>query len=216
MQKPKKHPCPLCGGRAETFARFQERIYYKCGFCAGVFLERKYHLPPAREKMRYLEHNNDIHDPGYRDFVRPLVSRVLEKFSPDFVFGIESIAGKDSMHFRHSGLNQVLCKLAESKKTIIAISLKQINDSKEKSKLLGRIIQNIRLCRKYKVTQAIVSFAQHPYEMKSATDLISLGISLGMNVSDAKNSLNSVYEKILFNLKKKSPSYIEEGIEIIE
>ncbi len=82
MQQPDNAPCPLCGGKAKTFARFPERVYYKCGFCAGVFLGKKFHLPPAREKMRYLEHNNDIHDPGYRDFVRPLVSRVLEKFSP--------------------------------------------------------------------------------------------------------------------------------------
>jgi hypothetical protein len=38
------------------------------------------HPLPEREKKRYESHNNDINDPGYRDFVMPLVNEVREKF----------------------------------------------------------------------------------------------------------------------------------------
>ncbi len=40
------------------------------------------HLPPEAEKSRYDEHNNDVNDAGYRNFVKPLVDTVLSKFTP--------------------------------------------------------------------------------------------------------------------------------------
>ena len=55
--------------------------------------------------------------------------RILEKSPPDLLFGLEFLAKKDPMHFRASGLNQVLCKLAKKNKVIIAIPLKLINES---------------------------------------------------------------------------------------
>lgn len=139
---------------------------------------------------------------------------VLEKHAPDLLYCPEFVYKKDSVHFRSSGLNQVLCKLAKKNKTIISIALKPLVDSKEKTKIIGRIVQNIRLCQKFKIAMAIASFAEHPYEMKSANDLISFGISLGMNIPYAKSCLNSVAEKIQQNKKEKSPEYIRKGVEI--
>jgi RNase P/RNase MRP subunit p30 len=118
------------------------------------------------------------------------------------------------MHFRASGLNQILCRLAKKNKVLIAVPLKLINNSENKPMMLGRIMQNIILCRRYKVSQLIASFAEKPYEMKSPNDLMSLAITLGMDIAPAKKSLNSVYEKISENLKKRSPDYLGEGIEL--
>ncbi len=41
------------------------------------------YLSTADEKKRYNEHNNDVGDPGYRKFVKPLVEKVQHKFSPE-------------------------------------------------------------------------------------------------------------------------------------
>ena len=141
--------------------------------------------------------------------------RILEKFAPDVLYGMEFSAKKDPMHFRSSGLNQVLCKLAKKNKVVIAVPLKQIIDSKNQALILGRTIQNIALCKKYKVMHAIASFAEKPYKIKSPNDMISFMISLGMTVPEAKKSVTAIGEKIKSNLKKKSPDYIRKGIKII-
>ena len=110
----------------------------------------------------------------------------------------------------------MLCKLANKNKTIITIPLKLIINSKNKSLIIVRIMQNIMLCRKYKVQQAIASFAEKPYELKSPNDLQSFLIAMGMDIPKAKASLNSVGNKIIENKKKKSPDYIREGVKILK
>ena len=141
---------------------------------------------------------------------------ILEKSPPDILFNMEAFAKRDPTHFRASGLNQILCKLASKNKVIIPIPLKIISDAENKPLIIGRIMQNIKLCKKYKVNQAICSFAEKPYQMKATNDLISLGISLGMDIPLAKKSLNFVFEKISENTKKKSPDYFGEGIELVK
>ena len=66
--------CPLClsagtmpfhkGGKASAY-----RDFFRCGECDMVFVPRSQLLDPAGQKARYLEHNNDIDDPAYRDFL---------------------------------------------------------------------------------------------------------------------------------------------------
>jgi len=141
---------------------------------------------------------------------------ILEKSPPDLLYGMEFVAKKDPTHFRASGLNQILCKLAKKNNVIIPIPLKLIISSEEKPKILGRIMQNIKLCKKYKVSQSICSFAEKPYELKSSNDLMSFLITLGMDIPNAKKSINSIGEKIKLNIKKKSPDYISEGVELVK
>src|SRR3989344_8241198 len=82
----------------------------------------------------------------------------------DFIYGLEKISEKDSLHQRASGLNQVYCKLAVKHKIAVAFNLSDILKAKNKAVILGRIMQNIRLCRKYKVKMIIISLAEDKYE----------------------------------------------------
>jgi len=141
--------------------------------------------------------------------------KILEKLVPDILFDLELSPKTDPLHFRLSGLNQVLCNLAHKNKVAIAFSFSSILNSKNKPQLLGRIIQNIKLCRKYKVKTIFASFAQTPFQMRSPHDLISLAIVLGMHPSEAKSSLQNILNIIKENQKKKSPEYVSEGIEIV-
>ena len=66
--------CPLCaagdaallhkGGKASGF-----RDFLHCGECDLVFVPRAQQLSKAEQKARYLEHNNDVYDPAYRQFL---------------------------------------------------------------------------------------------------------------------------------------------------
>jgi SAM-dependent methyltransferase len=73
--------CPLCAG-PEISAYFQDkrRPYLSCGDCSLVFVPPQAYLCRADERAEYDLHQNDIHDPGYRNFlsrlVRPLVERI--------------------------------------------------------------------------------------------------------------------------------------------
>ncbi len=73
--------CGLCGGLSDEFFRGRSAVYYKCRQCSSVFMGPKYRLSPAKERERYLEHNNNVLDPRYREFVTPVVSAITDNFS---------------------------------------------------------------------------------------------------------------------------------------
>tara|TARA_Y100000310_G_C20678437_1_gene814444 strand:- start:1832 stop:2410 length:579 start_codon:yes stop_codon:yes gene_type:complete len=116
---------------------------------------------------------------------------VLDHTKPDYITGIEWDDKPDSMHSRNSHLNQVLCKIMNKNNIALLIPLQDIQNSKglKKSIILGRISQNTRLCKKYKVKVKLATFATSPYHMRSPRDLQSLAIILGLSTEQAKNSL---------------------------
>lgn len=72
----------------------------------------------------------------------------------------------DYTNYRNSGLNQVLCKIAyDNNKTIIEnFSEFLIVDKKEKAILLGRILQNAMLCKKYKTKFVVAQIVRNEDE----------------------------------------------------
>ena len=103
----------------------------------------------------------------------------IEKLKPDVIFSFEGSIKKDFIHQRASGLNHILCKAAKDKGVMIGFSLSSILNVEDKHRILGRMMQNIQLCRKYKVKMIIASFAQGPFGMRSPHDLIGLFKVLG-------------------------------------
>lgn len=74
--------CPLCSN--DTTTLFAENIfgkYFLCPICKGIHLSKNNRMNSSKEKKRYLEHNNDIKDPGYRNFVSPIVTEILANHS---------------------------------------------------------------------------------------------------------------------------------------
>ncbi len=116
----------------------------------------------------------------------------LEKTDADILFDIGIQSRKDFMHQRASGFNQVLAAIAKKRNKSIGYSLSTLMsmDKHKRPLMLGRISQNIMLCRKYKVRMMFFSLAITPYAMRSPHDIQSVGISLGMHPKEAKDSLN--------------------------
>jgi hypothetical protein len=83
MQMSKTVSCSLCGAVTKFYATFRYKDYYRCLHCRSVLMDPAFFLTPAEEKKRYDQHNNDVKDPRYRNFVQPLVDKVLAKFTAE-------------------------------------------------------------------------------------------------------------------------------------
>jgi len=129
--------------------------------------------------------------------IRPGITTVCEgtrealERGATYAYGFEEQEPKDHTHYRRSGLNQVLCKIATKKNVRITFSFASIlGATREKRALiLGRIMQNIRLCQKYKTPMKIASFATEPYQMRSPHDLAAFFSQLGMQPDVVKKAL---------------------------
>ncbi len=99
---------------------------------------------------------------------------VIKDRKADLIFSFEGALRKDFMHHRASGLNHVLCRLAKESGIIIGFSLNSLLNSNNAGVAIGRIMQNISMCNKFKANTTIASFATRPFEMRSPHDLESL------------------------------------------
>ena len=139
----------------------------------------------------------------------------IEKVQCDLIINLETLEQKDPLHFRASGLNQVLAKILAKKEKFLCINRSTLN-TKQKSILFGRIAQNIMLCKKYRVPVIMASFAASPLEMLYFHDVISFFNLFQLNPKETKQNYKALIEKIKFNRKRKSPTFIAKGIEIVE
>ena len=119
-------------------------------------------------------------------------SREALERGADIVFGFETTYGKDKTHYRESGLNQVLCRIATDQGTRIGFCAEAILEASGQARttLLGRLMQNIFLCRKFKTPVCIASFATKPENMRAPAELVPLFKDLGMDIGTAKSALN--------------------------
>lgn len=108
---------------------------------------------------------------------------IVEKNSNVMLYNLEYQKKSDFIHHRNSGLNHVLCTFAHKNEIKVGVSFSELLHATEslKSIILGRIRQNARLCRKYKVPITLASFAFDVYCMRTPYDLTSFGISLGIS-----------------------------------
>jgi len=139
------------------------------------------------------------------------VRKAVEKTKPDFIFDQEIEKRADYMHQRNSGLNHIICQLAAKNDVAVAFSFVQLLDLRTRSKAMGRMAQNIKLCRKYKVRMIIASFAQEPYQMRAPKDLISLFVKIGMHPKEAKDALSEAQRII----ERKKKVMVADGVEVI-
>jgi SAM-dependent methyltransferase len=71
--------CPLCKNTSHIIISNE---FYECDVCKCIFRAKEFYLTSLKEKQRYLEHNNDINDPGYQNFVSPITLAILRDYTP--------------------------------------------------------------------------------------------------------------------------------------
>lgn len=72
--------CRLCDGVSRDYHEYSGKLYWQCENCRAVFLAPEFYIDPHLEQSRYLEHNNDVTDPRYQEFVSPITLGVKENF----------------------------------------------------------------------------------------------------------------------------------------
>jgi len=105
-----------------------------------------------------------------------MARKVIEKENINILL-INQAGRKDKLKQRDSGFNQVLAKIAKKKNVAIGIDLDEIlsANEEEKSAVLARIRQNVKLCNKNKLKMKFLS-----NKTRSQYDLKALGLVLGM------------------------------------
>ena len=106
--------------------------------------------------------------------------KIIEKEKIDILMPV-LLERKDRQKQRDSGFNQVLAAIAKKKGITIGINLDELLNAREKEKVLARISQNIKICKKSSVKMKFIS-----KEKKDVYDLKSLGLVLGMPTSATK------------------------------
>lgn len=115
----------------------------------------------------------------------------IEKTDVRIFFNFEVHHDRDGLHQRKSGFNHVLAAIAHEKEKIIAFNLNTIltTSTAQRGVLLGRMRQNVALCRKYNVSMLLMSGATNLYEMRAAHDMLAFGELIGMAPGEAKKAL---------------------------
>lgn len=121
---------------------------------------------------------------------------VFEKSNPFCVFDLE-LQQRDFMHHRGSGFNHVMARFAAEKGVHLGFSFRSVLNALpvQRAQIIGRLKQNIHLCRKYNVKVIVASFAESLYEMRSPHDLANFFTVLGMHPKEAKGSLGRSFKK---------------------
>ena len=83
-----RESCPLCSFSDTTFFFLDVnaphyREFYHCETCDLVFVPDRFFVSPEDEKARYLQHNNDPADQGYRDFLSRLYTELKPHLIPN-------------------------------------------------------------------------------------------------------------------------------------
>lgn len=97
---------------------------------------------------------------------------------------------KDSLKERGSGLNHVLCKIARDTGKIILIDFKEIINAEgiEKAKIIGRLMQNIMLLKKYNVKTMIINKSG-----RDEYDIFAFLLTLGSSTKFAKDAVSTKF-----------------------
>ena len=81
--------CPLCScsdvslmhqSRKDSGPEYRE--FFHCGICDLVFVPSRFLISYTAEKKRYTEHNNDLYDEKYRNFLRKLYTPLRPYLKP--------------------------------------------------------------------------------------------------------------------------------------
>src|SRR3989344_3633957 len=106
-----------------------------------------------------------------------ILSLIINDKKVNLIINVENSAHKDFMHARNSGLNQVLCKILKERDITVGFSFDAVHNKEgmDRAILLGRMMQNARICRKFKVKTAVIDF-----QGRCEKDLNSFGACIGL------------------------------------
>ena len=110
--------------------------------------------------------------------------------------------------------NNVLAKAASDNSIAIGFNLGSLIKLKGDARIreLKNMRTNLKHARKYKLEMILTSDSGSVYDLRSPREMVALSSLFGMTQSEAIDAMSATPMSIL---RRKSPNYIQEGIEII-
>lgn len=72
--------CPLCHNTSvKEYCTSGGILFLQCEACVLVFKDSSQYPSAENEKKRYLQHQNNINDTNYQNFVAPIVTRIFQQ-----------------------------------------------------------------------------------------------------------------------------------------
>jgi len=173
------------------------KVAEKLGTKALLFLyeKKEKNVSLLQSKTKLELYSGIINGSAKINFAKAEQQNIANKNS-QFLYGFEDLEKKDSLHYRRSGTNQVLCKLMKTKNKIFVLDMEKIITSSDKETLLGRLQQNLMLIKKYKLDLIICSFATKPSNLRAEEEYKALIRSLGYQ-EEARNATKTLSKFLL-------------------
>lgn len=110
--------------------------------------------------------------------------------------------------------NNVLAKAASDNSIAIGFNLGAIIHLRGEARVLELMLmrKNLRHARKYRLSMLLTSSARSIYDLRSPRELAALGGLFGMTEEEAVGAMSAAPLTIL---RRKSPEYVQEGVEIV-
>jgi|SRR3989338_1033315 len=136
----------------------------------------------------------------------------------DFVFEITTGSGREHTHYRYSNMTSVITGLMKKNKCSYAISFSQILNAEGsvRAKILGRIMQNVRLLRR-KIPILSASFARNASEIRLPENISVIGRICGLNSPQSKSAVSKNIEEIIKQKeRRRSKNFIRPGVRVVD
>ncbi len=161
----------LCLRESKEAVTLSDSLGYEKTFFQG----KDFEIITASSKKELLLKARQLKQKKLQVFFRAsseeLLRFALEKAPVDGVIGVEEIHPTNSVHYLRGGLDQMLCTFARQEEKIVVLSFSSVLNSSSRSRLLARMMFNVRLCRKYDVKVILSNFSSDLVEIRSGSDL---------------------------------------------
>ena len=143
--------------------------------------------------------------------------KASESWTVDLIVNCELNKLRDGMYNKNSGLDHVMCAFMSERDIGYCVNVKNILDTTgmRRAILLGRINQNLMLCKKYKVRIVLSCGAKTPLDARTPQDLMNLGKILGLSVSQSRDAVSKNPMYFLSKAKDRNdPDIIMRGVRV--
>lgn len=140
-----------------------------------------------------------------------------ESWEVDLIVNPELNEERDLIRQRASGLDHVACAFMGQRNIGYCVNVDNILHTSQarRAQLLGRIMQNLMLARKYGVRVVMSCGASSRWDVRSPHALMALGRCLGMKVSEARDSVAKNPGHFLMKAaSRSSPDVLTAGVEV--
>ncbi len=142
-----------------------------------------------------------------------------ETWEVDLIADPELNADRDPVNQWSGGLDHIMCSFMNERGIGYCVNADNILDAggRDRVRVLGRITQNIRLCKKYKVKVVFACGTRSKWNVRSPHDLMEIAKLTGLSSSDARKTVSKNPQFFIDKaVKRNDPDVLLKGLEVVD